>query len=347
MKKIILIIIALFSFGCAAKVDMVITSPAKNDDLLDYKNIAVYSVISQDKQQDYTDKFEDAISEITYDEKKYFNVKKDKFAKKLRADNSLSIDNPQSVIDSAKELGVDGFWVGNIIEDYKNEEFKRTKNTCMDVGIGGPDDNCGSILVFCNRRNIVVTGNMQLLDGETGIVVYSDTISSTLNNESCSDDKKKTTDDDVKKRAIDMLIENFTMTIAPHQEKLKIELISNKDGIFDDLSKEHFSAGISFAKEGRMDKACNSWKIAYERNPKAVGVMYNMAVCYEYETKYEEALSLLEELDKILPPASFSDKFHKYFKFRDLPNNLVLDAIDRNKKHIKDKEILDNQLKKI
>lgn len=345
MKKIILIIIALFSFGCAAKIDMTIVSPAKNNDLLDYKNIAIYSVVTSDKA-DYTADFEKALSEIELDGKKYFNVKKDKFMKKLRADNVFSIDNPKSVIDSAKEVGVNGFWVGEIYEEYTHEQFKRTKNTCFDIELGGPDENCGSILVFCDRRNINITGNMSLLDGETGISVYKDSITATLNSESCSDDKNKVSEDDIRKQAIDELINSFTKTIAPFEEKIKIELISNKDGINDDLSRKHFSAGISFAKEGRMDKACNSWKIAYERNPKAIGLMYNMAVCYEWETKYEEALILLEELDKILPPASFSDKFYKFLRLRDLPNNIVLNAIERNKKRIKDKKILKEQLEK-
>ena len=76
MKKIILIIIALFSFGCAAKIDMTIVSPAKNNDLLDYKSIAIYSVITSDKA-DSTADFEKALSEIELDGKKYFKVKKE------------------------------------------------------------------------------------------------------------------------------------------------------------------------------------------------------------------------------------------------------------------------------
>ena len=69
----------------------------------------------------------------------------------------------------------------------------------------------------------------------------------------------------------------------------------------DETATAEFERGLAFAKEQRMDRACQIWD---ELNARTRGadnaLLYNIAVCEETEGNYEDALNLFERLDQRL-----------------------------------------------
>lgn len=346
MKKILLLFfIASAAVGCAAKMNMEIISPAGNSNIGDYKNIAVWDVSLREPYANYTDVFEDTLSGIVFGEEPVFNVKKDKYIIKMRQDIQLNPNDTASVINTAKSLDVQALWFGVLSEDYFEEDFKQTKNSCEESKPGGPDDHCGSYIAFCTSKQLVVNAEFFLIESEVGAKVYSEILSGSAKSEVCSDSDDVVTLEDLRDESIKKIADKFRRQVAPYKENVKVGIMTGSKGINDIASIELFDNGVGFAQEGRMDKACASWTKAYEKNPYAYGLMYNIALCKEVDGQYEEAIKLLEELDKILPPASFTNKLNYWFKVQDLPNSMVQSSITRNKKHIADRALLKEQVK--
>ena len=341
MTRIILCLIAFIIAGCAATLDMNVISPAGNTDAAAYKNIAVLIVSGDSEEKDYTRKFEDVLSNLNFGGKSVFTVNKSSALRSLR--QSSSFDNPQEIAEAAKKLGMQALWVGSLSEEYSASSYKKTKNSCDEIKPGGPGDNCGSYLTTCSKKIITVSANMRLFSGETGDVVYSGVILGDATADMCVDDSEQISERTLRDRAVEQIAKKFVKEIAPHETTIKVGIMTDADGIKDTASVTLFENGIGFAQEKRMDKACFSWDKAFEKNPYAAGLMYNIALCREFNGDYEGALTLLNELDKILPPASFINKFNNFFKVQELPNDLVVSAIERNKKHIADRERLNEQ----
>ena len=337
MKRIILCLVAFVTAGCAATLDMNVISPAGNSDAAAYKNIAVMSVSGDGEDKNYTRKFEDVLSNLNFSGKPVFAVNKSTTLRSLR---QSSFDNPQKMAEAAKKLGVQALWLGSLSEEYSASSYKKTKNSCDEIKPGGPGDNCGSYLTTCSKKIITVSANMRLFSGETGEIVYSGVILGDAAADMCVDDSEQISERTLRDRAVEQIAEKFAREVAPHKTTIKVGIMTDADGIKDTASVTLFENGIGFAQEKRMDKACFSWDKAFEKNPYAAGLMYNIALCREFNGDYEGALKLLNELDKILPPASFINKFNKFFKVQELPNDLVVSAIERNKKHIADRELL-------
>lgn len=345
MKKILLSFVAIMFAGCAAKMDMNIISPAADSDIIDYKNVAVWNVSLKEPYIDYTDVFEKTLTEVKFNDEAVFNVKQDKYIIKHRVDVTLDADNTAEVIKTADYLGVDALWFGVFNEEYSETDFKQTKNSCEESKPGGPDDNCGSYITNCKRKALLMNVKVRFIESEVGAEIYTDTLSGSANAEVCNDSDEDVTLDDLRKEAVSEIAEKFRRQVAPYEETIKVGIMTDSKGINDIASTELFDNGVGFAKEGRMDKACSSWEKAYERNPYAYGLMYNIALCKEVDGKYEDAIKLLEELDEILPPASFTNKLNHWFKVQDLPNTMVQTSIARNKKHITDRQLLKEQIK--
>ncbi len=344
MKKLFLCLCAFIAAGCAAKLDMNIVSPAADTNAAAYKSVAVWRVSGDTPDRDYTRKFEDALSSLKFDGKPVFAVNKSAALLDLRGGASLSADDPKSISDAAKKLGVQALWIGVLSEEYSESSYKRTKNSCDEIKPGGPGDNCGSYLTVCSRKIITVTANLGLFGGDTGEAVYSAIISGEAEADMCTDDGAWISEKELRDQAVDKIAAELVRQVAPHEETVKVEIMTDTDGIGDAASLNLFKNGIGFAKEKRMDKACLAWNKAFERSPHAVSLMYNVSLCRELAGDYEGALGLLTELDQILPPAGFINKLNKLFKVQDLPNNLVTSAIARNKKHIADRELLNEQM---
>lgn len=88
--------------------------------------------------------------------------------------------------------------------------------------------------------------------------------------------------------------------IAPYYVTVSIALMDSADGFTSGEAEDKFKDGIDFAKNHRLDRACELWGDAKSQSPHPPSLLYNLGLCVETAGRLEEALNLYTEADRAL-----------------------------------------------
>ena len=185
--------------------------------------------------------------------------------------------------------------------------------------------------------------NPRLVSTSTGKVVYSNRLTDTVSVGRCQDEEP-ISENQLESLAKQNILTAFRMDIAPYTQDVRLELMSSKDGLTDDASKDKLKEGIRLAKDKRLDRACETWNAILEKYPDAVAPAYNYALCLELSGEYQKAIDILEKIEKVLPPSSFMGNTLSMFSIKSTQSELVIGAIERNKANIENREKLKEQM---
>lgn len=155
--------------------------------------------------------------------------------------------------------------------------------------------------VSCTKRTAAFGFTPKLVEVETGIVVYSSNIGKTVEKSVCSDSQKPLPGErELIGQAKQSGKEIFRTDIAPYYVTIEIELMDSDDGIVSETAKAKLVQGIDFAKNSRLDRACELWGEARILAPDALSILYNLGICSEVTGELEQALDLYRKADRML-----------------------------------------------
>ena len=75
--------------------------------------------------------------------------------------------------------------------------------------------------------------------------------------------------------------------------------ILEKDDTPPAAAKEKIDQGVKWAKEGRLDRACEVWQEAYSLHSQGYAIYYDLGLCAEMVGKLPEALEYYEKADRL------------------------------------------------
>jgi tetratricopeptide (TPR) repeat protein len=89
--------------------------------------------------------------------------------------------------------------------------------------------------------------------------------------------------------------------------------MDSTDGINSSDAKKKLDQGMEFAKNNRLDRACELWGEARISEPYSPSILYDLGVCSEVSGELEQALTLYKEADRLLksPDDKVSSALHR------------------------------------
>lgn len=166
----------------------------------------------------------------------------------------------------------------------------------------------------CTARTANVAFSVRLVRIETGEIVYSATHDGQVKSSSCRE--PATGEQKPIKSAQQLLIDakeialsRFRRDIAPIARMRAIELLGPGERIEASAHKERFNGALAFAKEGRMERACEIWGDIAKTAGEVRELVYDLGVCAEANGDLDEAMRLYRRADALLttPVRAISD----------------------------------------
>lgn len=74
--------------------------------------------------------------------------------------------------------------------------------------------------------------------------------------------------------------------------------MESTDGIASIEAEKKFEQGVDYAKNNRLDRACELWGEARILSPNAPSILYSLGICSEVTGELEQALELYKQADR-------------------------------------------------
>ncbi len=292
--------VLLFS-ACSQKITIKALNPAEVGDMADKKKIA----ISRFKNDKYglSGKIESEIASQRLDDTRYFTLvsRKDlsKVMKEQKLQSSEMLDET-TASRVGKLIGAQAIVSGEIASAsavYGNHYENRMR--CLKYVKNKGCVQFKHYRVLCKSIKASVSANINILDIESGLIIYGDAISKEYSRSSCYGNVLSKT------QAIDRLTSKiaseFVHKLTPHYIYFNV-------GLLDEIELEHvtdtqeqtFEYSLEYIEAGRFDKAERILKnLLDELDGKSFVVAYVLGVVYEAKANYESAKKMYYLADEL------------------------------------------------
>jgi tetratricopeptide (TPR) repeat protein len=251
----------------------------------------------------YRAEIEALLVSTTYQDKRYFSV-----VESARLDNVIREQRLGPMFDESTAakvgqlVGAQGIFMGSITNDrVSDSHYNVTVKECSYSDKDGKCQKWHDKNVPCTRRVANVAFTIRLVDVQTRIQSYNKDVSGQAVSEQCRGSGGATEDkDSLRRRARQVAYEEIRKDIAPYVTNLNIELMSSTDGIESRSAREDLESGLEWAKEDRLDRACELWQKARSQARQSVAIIYNIGVCAEASGDLQSAFELYQTADRLL-----------------------------------------------
>jgi curli biogenesis system outer membrane secretion channel CsgG len=330
MSKFLFIVVIGASLlqGCASpRTSVSMLMPARYSEPTAYKRVAVLPFAGSDGRE-MSQKVEAALVGIRPQDAPWFDVyERDRLKaalKELRLGSSGLVDSTTAA-KVGRFIGVQGVYMGSVNTlNVDTSRFRETRNYCAEQG----KKKCirwRETTVRCRRKHAVFEFTPKLVDVETSRVVYSHLISKNMETSACDDSSYSITSNTeliniLKKRAL----HEFSQDIAPYLIHREIAIKTDTDGL-NQKTREYYTAGVEFAKEGRLDRGCELWGNALHAGANTMALYYNLGVCEESKGNFDEADEWFRKADSVLmkPDKEINKALTRMQKKRQARNKLL------------------------
>lgn len=327
-NKILIIILLFILTGCATTINTTRIIPAGANEVTKYKTVAFLD-FTGNKGVDASSKLESTVIKANVNGSKPYIVVDRKNINKILEEKQLqsSNKNQNNIKNIGKLIGADALWYGNAESSYNVTRSYETRSRCLRY-IDGVCTLYSEYTVPCESRKLVLNVSPKLSSVETGQVVYSKEFTATDSSFVCNDySYSGRTEGDLYNSAVQDILYQYRLDIAPYVEHVSIALMDNKEGT-NKNSFELLKNGIDFAKNNRIEKACSLWIKGLKETPESISLNYNIGVCNELLSNYNDALKFY------LKAEDYSKK----------PINIISTAIIRTKENIENTKTLKKQM---
>lgn len=314
-SRFLSVVVLAFLAGCAApiKVESEMQLPARAPEATRLKRIAVLR-FERLGNFDITAEVEAQLANARVGGATYFTVveraRLNEALKEMRLAESGAL-NAASAAKLGQMVAANGLYMGAITrDDIADQNYTETRSVCgqfeekRDKKGNVSQGACQRYIdrqVNCTRRMATFEFVPKLMDVASGTIIYSRTVAGTSSAKNCSDDgSPAAARDDLRSDARNSALKAFREDIAPFTRTLQIAFLSNTDGIASPTAKERFEGSMAFARERRLDRACEIWAEISQTERFAPSVTYNRGICAEVSGNLDLALVLYTEADRLL-----------------------------------------------
>lgn len=343
-KKIFLLaVIGGALASCAPpSVKTTMLAPARYHEAATLKEVAVLPFDGPEGSE-FAAELEGTLVSINLGDKQYFTIvdraRIDKVVSELKFTQSALVD-PNKAAQVGKIVGAKGIYTGVVTASGVNDNrFSESRSRCAYYQTqyykkGKPYQICGqyeNYSVPCIKRVATFQATPKLIEVETGRVVYANNIAGTANSSACQDSQTPLADKyQLLTNAKQTAKAVFRTDVAPYYITVNIKLMDSTDGITSKDAEKKLEQGIEFAKNNRLDRACELWGEARTLSQNSPSLLYNLGICSEVTGNLEQALDLYKKADRL---------FNK-------PDDKIAAALQRVSQALQDRKKLKEQTTK-
>jgi len=299
-----LFLLSLFFISCAPpKIKSLLLVQANSPEAATLRRIAVFPFTGQSGYQISAD-VEALLVSIRVGGKPYFKVIERSSIQTILNEHYLQksgIVNEKTAVKAGTLAGAEGIILGTVMQSaIEDKRFFETRTKCSAKDKDGKCVKRTNYKVRCKERNAYFSFTPKMINVATGRIVASESLSGRSSDTVCRDSDRPF------KGTVEMLtaakqqaIEKFRELIAPHYLTIEIALLEKDDTKPPPTAKENIVLGIKWAKQGRLDRACELWHEAYRIHPQGYAIHYLLGVCSETAGRLHEALNYYEKADSV------------------------------------------------
>lgn len=280
--------------GCATNPTSIQTSytePARSQEATKLRRVAVIPFTPM-RGDDVTPNIELVLAEAKVDGMQFYTVveraKLDATFTELRLAASGVLD-PNTVSRVGKVVGANGVYTGAVTKfNVTNQPYAENRSACAYYvnktdKKGKSHQECGGMrewTVQCTKRTATYAFIPKLIGVESAVIKYSREAVGVATSSACPDSGVGLKDgQELLSAAKDAAINEFRADVTPHTVRTSLVLLEDDQFIKAESSKTAFKMGVTFAKGGRLDRACEIWSgINESASP---DLLYNQGLCTE------------------------------------------------------------------
>ncbi|MBU0720066.1 CsgG/HfaB family protein [bacterium] len=308
--------VAMFMSGCAQKVQIKALNPAEVGEMASKKKVAISNF--KNDSLGLSGKIESQIAKHELDKQRYFTVLSRKDMDKVIAEQKLQSSELMDEATSSKVgrlIGAQAIINGEIASaNAESGSYQEDREKCLKYYKDGGCAQWRYYKVTCKTTQASVAANLNIVNIETGSIIYGDTISKEYSADSCKAGQTNlgllTLDTGPKSilskgQALNKLASDianqFVYKLTPHYVYFNVTLIE-KIELEDvtDAQEQQFENSLAYIKAGRMDKAGQMLSELMDQfDGKSYVVAYVNGVVNEAEGKFDEAKKLYAMADQL------------------------------------------------
>lgn len=293
--------------------------------------------------KNFAAEIEGTLAGINIGDRQYFSLvdrtKIDRLIEELNFSQSALMD-PGNVARLGKLVGARGIYTGSITLSRSNDNrYQEERTRCASEVTkknekGKEYRECVRWVkynVSCTSRVASFAATPKLLEVETGRIVYASNISGTARSSACEDSPRPlVSHSELLEQAKQQAKHSFRADVAPHYVTVSVQLMDSTDGMTSREAERLFKQGLEFAKNNRLDRACELWGEARALSQPTAALLYDLGICSEITGDLEQALDLYRKSDRLLTK----------------PDDKITAALGRVSKAIQDRRKIKDQLGK-
>jgi len=303
-----IILISLFISGCSQKTQIkAIKSGKVLDNDIKYIGVSTFKNdnISQSSQID------SAISGVSIQGKKYFNLVDRKNIKKVMSEKSLNDSGLVNLVNNNSTIGlkqmkalVTGDINLNSISSLKFKEERTDFDTCIKTYEKKGKTYCKEYKKYkvnCQSNQYDLQTKVKIIKIEDSSTLFAKTYKESSKHKHCSDDKNiLPTKKSENSRLAGVIANRFILDIAPSYRYFNVVLLDDLDIDVTTRQENIFENSLKMIKYKRVKKANEMLlKLNNEVGEKSFVILYNLAIMQESLGNIQKAYQLLEKAENI------------------------------------------------
>jgi hypothetical protein len=198
----------------------------------------------------------------------------------LSSPAGMDVHNADVVLAAAREAGVDGVLMGEVI-DYRCEDERFTSTH---FGFGQGVESGGGLTAHAMGvhfsaddtlvREGTVTIAYRLVDPATGEVVASDRVSRSFEGRIINNSGTLPSQGEVLDNLLNECASEIVSSLAPHEVDVQVQLMTSS---WWQSGARDVRQGVAAAEKGDWEQARGEWEAALEKNPDNDAAMFNLA----------------------------------------------------------------------
>ncbi len=288
--------------ACAPKVKTKALVPAKFHEATSLKRIAVMP-LENDRGSLATAQIAAILADVRIAGKPYFDVVEREAMRQVVREQALGqtgVVDQTTAQQTGQMLGAEGIVMGAVTKNYvQDSPFTDTRSVCVRYDEDGYCDEYQSRRVSCLKRTAVFAFTPKIVNVQTGRIAAADTFEDMESKSVCETDGVSLPPGGVLlDKARTKALNEFRNAVAPRYITVEISLMKDDRDGCPEQAEDLIKQGVTWAKEGRLDRACGIWRQAYDIYPQSLAAPYNLGVCAETAGDTEGALKLYKEADR-------------------------------------------------
>ena len=284
--------------------------------------------------REFSNEIEGALAAVNVDDKQYFTlIDRTKLEKILKEQefSQTGIVDETTASKVGKLLGAKGIYTGAVTgRSCEDSRFTEKRSKCASQDRDGKCTRWTEYSVSCTKMDAIFSFTPKLIEVETGRIIYSNNISGAASGSGCQDSGRPIpSENDLIAMAKEKCKDSFKRDVAPNYVTFNIRLMESKEGITSKEAEGKMDQAMDFAKNNRLDRACELWGESRVLSTNSPSLLYNLGICAEVRGDLESALDLYKKADRAL----------------NKPDERITAAMGRVSGAIKKQRVLQEQLK--